>query len=517
MPEPIHRRIVHARGYVGIVGRMTVNRAYMMVAIFLASVATYGCGDGSGGTGGAGGGGGSGGAGGAPPVGACCTVDQACRDSSLDECSARGGAFTEAELCAGLTCAAPEVDDLRQAAERLEILTRDEVETYIDAVSTIGREYWNLNGDDPRYTNELLGRQGAPLEADGPFNTRTFLARYRVVQHAARLIRAVEAATEAASGLVTAQEANALIGYAKTLQAYALLLLANHQFSNGILPVDALDDPDPSGSFLNYDASLQHIADLLDDGAAALTNGGATFIFSLSLGFQGFSTPAAFRQVNRALAARVRIYMGDKTGSISGIAGSFLNINGSMTTGPAHAYSFEARNPMHHRPDEDLYTVHPSFVSEVDPGDLRFSQKTRPYVPTPDFFVPVSFEGLIGDRQVQVVQTDQSPFPIIRNEELILIYAETQIGSDVNESLAAINRVRNAAGLGNYLGATGNASILTEVLRQRRYSLYGEGHRWVDLRRTGRLGEIPTDRVGDVVHLEFPRPDAETLGLISGL
>jgi hypothetical protein len=42
-------------------------------------------------------------------------------------------------------------------------------------------------------------------------------------------------------------------------------------------------------------------------------------------------------------------------------------------------------------------------------------------------------------------------------------------------------------------------------------------HRWVDLRRTARIGEIPIDRVGDVVHPEFPRPDAETLGLISGL
>ena len=33
----------------------------------------------------------------------------------------------------------------------------------------------------------------------------------------------------------------------------------------------------------------------------------------------------------------------------------------------------------------------------------------------------------------------------------------------------------------------------------------------------GEAGEIPIDRVGDVVHVEFPRPDAQTLGLISGL
>jgi len=69
-----------------------------------------------------------------------------------------------------------------------------------------------------------------------------------------------------------------------------------------------------------------------------------------------------------------------------------------------------------------------------------------------------------------------------RNEELILIYAEAQIGRDVNE-----------------------------VLKQRRYSLLGEGHRWCDLRRKGRLGEVNVDRVGDIVHTEFPRPDAPTL------
>ena len=53
--------------------------------------------------------------------------------------------------------------------------------------------------------------------------------------------------------------------------------------------------------------------------------------------------------------------------------------------------------------------------------------------------------------------------------------------------------------------------MLIEVLNQRRYSLFGEGHRWIDLRRTGKFGEINVDRVGDVVHMEFPRPGQATL------
>ena len=72
-----------------------------------------------------------------------------------------------------------------------------------------------------------------------------------------------------------------------------------------------------------------------------------------------------------------------------------------------------------------------------------------------------------------------------------------------------MNIVRNAAGIGDYEGATSNAALVDEILYQRRYSLFGEGHRWIDLRRYDRLGEIPIDREGDQVHVQFPRPANE--------
>ena len=98
---------------------------------------------------------------------------------------------------------------------------------------------------------------------------------------------------------------------------------------------------------------------------------------------------------------------------------------------------------------------------------------------------------------------------MIRNEELILIYAEANIGSNNDEAINAINIIRNAAGIGDYTGGTGSAELLDEVLYQRRYSLFGEGHRWIDLRRTGNLGRIALDRDGDIVHTQFPRPASE--------
>jgi len=90
---------------------------------------------------------------------------------------------------------------------------------------------------------------------------------------------------------------------------------------------------------------------------------------------------------------------------------------------------------------------------------------------------------------------------------LILIYAEVQAQlNNTANAVAAINKIRNAASLGNYTGPTDLNSLITEILKQRRYSLFGEGHRWVDMRRYNRLNELPIDRPGDDVWLQFPRP-----------
>jgi starch-binding outer membrane protein, SusD/RagB family len=47
------------------------------------------------------------------------------------------------------------------------------------------------------------------------------------------------------------------------------------------------------------------------------------------------------------------------------------------------------------------------------------------------------------------------------------------------------------------------------MLKQRRYALYGEGHRWIDMRRYNLLGTLPIDRAGDDVWVQFPRPANE--------
>jgi len=47
------------------------------------------------------------------------------------------------------------------------------------------------------------------------------------------------------------------------------------------------------------------------------------------------------------------------------------------------------------------------------------------------------------------------------------------------------------------------------MLKQRRYSLFAEGHRCIDMRRYNRLDQLPLDRVSDDVWIQFPLPATE--------
>lgn len=401
--------------------------------------------------------------------------------------------------------------DLRLLASGLESIIRGDMQFYYWTVSIVGREYWDLNNTDPRYTGELLGAQGGDLDNNGFLTTRPFSGRYRAIRNAQVLINAV---TKSSASL-TQQEENGFIGYAKTLQAYELLLVLNHQYQNGIRTDVA--DPDNLGPFVSYDQGLTDIAALLDEATGLLANAGSEFIFFLSSGMNRISggadvSPIEFAEFAEAIAARVALYQGDKAGALEHVNKSFMDIDGDMAKGAYHAFGAsgnDLRNPLFYVPNTNKYTVHPTWLAEAEAGDTRIAQKTTAYDPA-EIAVPVTADGLSGDTQVSLYGSNVDAVPMIRNEELILIYAEANIGSDNTEAVRAIDAVRAAAGLGAWSGNRDNdAEVLDEVLNQRRYGLFGEGHRWIDMRRLGRLGDLPLDRAGDKVHEQFPRPVSE--------
>ncbi|GAB4487784.1 MAG: hypothetical protein OHK0019_03300 [Saprospiraceae bacterium] len=385
------------------------------------------------------------------------------------------------------------LNDLRLLSLGLESVLRVDMEFHFWTTSIVGRDYWDLRNVDPRYTGELLGKNGAQLDNNGFLTTRSYAARYR----AARMAWVVIHATQNSSASITPAQRNGFIGHARTLLAYSLLLECNRQYKNGIR-VD-VEDPDNRGPFEPYDEALRAIRAMLDQANDELT--GAEFLFTSTLG-----DVVRVKQFNRALAARVEMYKGGSTAPAamrSLLLETWMNPDGDMNEGVYYSFGAGGNNilnPLYTVPNQTQFVAHPEFVSAAEPGDTRFTSKTT------QLAAPFSTDGLSGDVQVTMFASNTSPFPIIRNEELVLMWAEANIGFDNNAAVTAINKVRAAAGLGPYTGPTDDASLINQLLHERRYSLFGEGHRWIDMRRFGRISQIPTDRPGDVVHEQFPTP-----------
>ena len=173
---------------------------------------------------------------------------------------------------------------------------------YFDGVGPIGREFYRFSTSDPRFTSDLLGKGSATLDNNTFYTTNPYASRYRAVKNANILITAVDNS----SAITTNEARSAAKGFANTIKAHELLLVWVQQYDNGIR-ID-VSDPDNLGPFVGEGdpkLALREIAALLDEGHTQLMNGGTAFPFTLSSGFIGFSTPANFDKVNRALLARV--------------------------------------------------------------------------------------------------------------------------------------------------------------------------------------------------------------------
>ncbi len=396
--------------------------------------------------------------------------------------------------------AAPSRQALELYAVGIESLMRTEVGFYYDVVAIIGREMYFFTNSDPRYTGELLGKGGAQLDPAGFYGTRPYAARYKVIKNVNLLLAGLETTTANLSN----EERNAFSGFAKTTEAYSLLLALNLQYQNGIRVEVA--DIDNLGPFVSYTEALAAIMAKLEEAATELANAGSEFPFALSSGFAGFDTPSGFLKFNRAIAARVALYQGDMSNAISLANASFMDMNGDLDEGPAHYFSTAGKdlpNPIFRTPDQsEALVAHPSYTTDIMVGDDRINKVTLRTT-------TAVLDGLSSDYDVTIFASLDAPIPIIRNEELILIVAEANIGSDNNAAVNALNVIRNAHGLGDYSGGMTDQELMDELIYNRRYSLFGDGHRWIDMRRWGMLDQLPLDRTGDQVWEQMPRPVSE--------
>jgi len=375
-----------------------------------------------------------------------------------------------------------------------EAVMRQDLGVYLRDLLVVGREAYYLEPADPRYTGELLH---GPIDPGGFLCYRPWQTAYKVIANCETIMGSANADAGA-------------IGVAQTLHAYSLMRLVYLW--------------DESGARLNYDGDinaavatkaevLAKIESLLDAGYSDLNSAGSAFSFSLSGGFDGFDTPAAFALFNRGLRARVAVHQNDWSAAQTALDNcSAWATSSDPDEGVYHAFSSGANdqgNEMYEDPTATTIKlmVHPTFYTDADAGDSRVSDNV---VVRADTIIYDELESYLAPN---LYSSSYDPVPIMRAVELQLLQAEVHIGnSDYSSAETIMNTIRTAAGVASYSG-TDASNAVDRVLHEKRYSLFLEGHRLADMRHYGKTDELPIDRPdrGDTI-VTFPIPETETPG-----
>jgi hypothetical protein len=397
--------------------------------------------------------------------------------------------------------------------------TRDNMAAMNRDWGVFGREAYNYFATDGRFiSNYLVGIPGPQRLDPAGFAAGGWTGRFQNQRNAVSLIDV------AAGTALSTTEKSAVSGFAKTFRALELLYVIVARDTLGA-PVDIPADPNSPADFVSRDSVYKFISGTLDDGAADLAAGGATFPFTLSTGFAGFDTPPTFLQFNRAIAARVLNFRASigcgatcYNQALTALAASFVSPVGGATTladlnrGVYNVYSTAAGDtPNANSFAQDNYIfAHASIQTDAQSGgsgiDARYTRKVTTNAPV----TPPQNLNIAADHHFIIYATPSTAAPIIRNEELMLLRAEANIFTgNLAAALQDINNVRSVSGgLGPVAFAT-QADGLTALLYERRYSLLFEGQRWNDHRRFGLLNLLPLDQPGQFVAKVMPIPQAE--------
>ncbi len=407
----------------------------------------------------------------------------------------------------------PSRAEVAAAATGLLIGSRADYADWILDAGILGREAYRFDPADPRFVTEFL--QGPLDPGSGAFGGDHWAEEYADIRSANQLLNVIGTASK-----LTAQEQDAVRGFAQTIQAFDFLIVLDGHTEDSI-PLDVNRAvTDPPAPFVTNDSAYKYVSALLDTAQNHLNLAGATaFPFDLGSGFTGFNSPATFIKFNQALKARVEVYRGSRgcgapcyTAALAALGASFIDSTASFDLGVYHAYGTgpgDLANPLFQDPASAIQFAHPSIrdSAETKPGgglDNRYTSKVVTRAPasagTPALTSNLAFIRYSGP---------SASIPIIRNEELILLRAEANLGlSNPVAAATDINEVRVKSGglaaIGS-LAAQSTPSILGQILKQRYYSLlYEGGHRWIDMRRTGRINQIPIDRPGTDRAPAFP-------------
>jgi hypothetical protein len=376
----------------------------------------------------------------------------------------------------------------------------------------------------------VLGREGYILDPGNPQNTPTFFVLlgdiglwtgpYRNIKLADVVLDAVDKVTD-----YTPAEKEGIRGFAKTVKAIELMNVILSMDQSGAALTVPVSPTDPLPDIAAKAAVWTRILQLFDEGQTHLQAGGASFAFNPGTGFTGFNTPAAFLKVNRAMKARANVLLSNYSAALTDLTGSFLDQDGPLTTGVYHTFSTasgDAFNQTFYDPTARQVFARPWLATNAQlkvngDTDDRFATKVLPVSPS------FQRQGFLISWTFHIYNEPGAPIPMIRNEELILLRAEANLGlGNPSLAIADINRVRVRAGglpliSDPYVADVAlkqPASLLDELLYEKRYSLLWEiGTSWLDYRHHGKLAELPHERDpaegGEVVFPHTKLPNAE--------
>src|SRR5690606_23293781 len=196
------------------------------------------------------------------------------------------------------------------------------------------------------------------------------------------------------------------------------------------------------------------------------------------------------------------------TAALTALGGSFIDPTGPLETGVYYAYdgaAGEPANPITENLTQQRYYVHPSILAMVQnrgdgSPDLRWTTKFREGTSKTLNDLTGIYKPIMYNTNTETSSTSNlgADIPALRNEELILMRAEANLGlGNKQAAIDDINISRTRAGglePTTLTAASSSDDILTELLYNRTMSLIFEGGvRWIDARKYNRLDQLPRD------------------------
>lgn len=333
------------------------------------------------------------------------------------------------------------------------------------------------------------------IPTDNATNLSMWTSFYKSIYQANAIITGLN---ESSGGVSDALKTEA-IGEAKFMRALNYFYLVNLW---GDVPLSLTTDQQINNSLAKSTKSVvyqQIISDLTDAKNALLTD----------YSYSGGQRTRPNKYAATALLARVYLYTKDYANAqanataIIGVPSSFSLVNTASLPGIFVKNNIEAilqfdySNSSGYTQEGQYYafdiTTIPDFqltsnlVQAFEPGDKRFTSwvGVNTYQGTTYFYL-----SKYKNRTTNTTATAEY-CTYLRLAEQYLIRAEAMAQqNNLSGAVADINIIRNRAGLANTTANT-QSSILMAIEQERRIELFAEyGHRWNDLRRTGRADAV---------------------------